>query len=143
MTSIDHPSPDVHKPTITTKHQKGKKLNSIQLKSLSYHAIKTHQTIIIIIMPRGAEYDNGVPQSDNPIEVIPGDHKAHGTNPGSDVDRSYKAAALPEDRRRWGRGRGEERWGILKFLSLSRSSSLGKQMMGLGYGVCVLSIHEM
>lgn len=32
-------------------------------------------------MPRGAEYDNGVPQSDNPIEVIPGDHKAHGTNP--------------------------------------------------------------
>ncbi|QKX63658.1 uncharacterized protein TRUGW13939_10829 [Talaromyces rugulosus] len=45
-------------------------------------------------MPRGAEYDNGVPQSDNAIENGP--NKAHGTNPGSDIDRSYKAANLPE-----------------------------------------------
>ncbi|EED17769.1 conserved hypothetical protein [Talaromyces stipitatus ATCC 10500] len=45
-------------------------------------------------MPRGAEYDNGVPQSDNAIETGP--TKAHGTNPGSDIDRSGKAADLPE-----------------------------------------------
>jgi hypothetical protein len=30
-------------------------------------------------MPRGAEYDNGIPQSDNAIENGP--NKAHGTNP--------------------------------------------------------------
>lgn len=30
-------------------------------------------------MPRGAEFDNGVPQSDNAIETGP--NKAHGTNP--------------------------------------------------------------
>ncbi|PYH89355.1 hypothetical protein BO71DRAFT_403139 [Aspergillus ellipticus CBS 707.79] len=30
-------------------------------------------------MPRGAEYDNGVPQSDNAID--PGQTKVHGTNP--------------------------------------------------------------
>jgi hypothetical protein len=30
-------------------------------------------------MPRGAEYDNGIPQSDNAIEA--GENKAHGTNP--------------------------------------------------------------
>lgn len=30
-------------------------------------------------MPRGAEYDNGVIQSDNAIETGP--NKAHGTNP--------------------------------------------------------------
>ncbi|RAO68630.1 uncharacterized protein BHQ10_004642 [Talaromyces amestolkiae] len=45
-------------------------------------------------MPRGADYDNGIPQSDNAIEAGP--DKVHGTNPGSDVDRSDKAAALPE-----------------------------------------------
>ncbi|PCH08080.1 Hypothetical protein PENO1_002740 [Penicillium occitanis (nom. inval.)] len=45
-------------------------------------------------MPRGAEFDNGVPQSDNAIETGP--NKAHGTNPGSDIDRSNKAASLPE-----------------------------------------------
>lgn len=45
-------------------------------------------------MPRGAEYDNGLPQSDNAIENGP--TKAHGTNPGSDIDRSHKAADLPE-----------------------------------------------
>lgn len=30
-------------------------------------------------MPRGADYDNGIPQSDNAIETGP--NKAHGTNP--------------------------------------------------------------
>lgn len=70
-------------------------------------------------MPRGAEFDNGIPQSDNAIETGP--NKAHGTNPvrlasafftpitpqssysnnefmmqGSDIDRSNKAASLPE-----------------------------------------------
>lgn len=32
-------------------------------------------------MPRGADYDNGIPQSDNAIEA--GETKAHGTNPVS------------------------------------------------------------
>lgn len=30
-------------------------------------------------MPRGADYDNGIPQSDNAIEAGP--DKVHGTNP--------------------------------------------------------------
>ena len=30
-------------------------------------------------MPRGAEYDNGIPQSDNAIDA--GQTKVHGTNP--------------------------------------------------------------
>ncbi|EEA24093.1 hypothetical protein TMatcc_007166 [Talaromyces marneffei ATCC 18224] len=45
-------------------------------------------------MPRGAEFDNGVPQSYNAIETGP--NKAHGTNLGSDIDRSNKATAIPE-----------------------------------------------
>ncbi|KAJ5958112.1 uncharacterized protein N7479_005262 [Penicillium vulpinum] len=68
-------------------------------------------------MVRGADYDNGVPQSDNPIENGP--NKAHGTgkevcfrsnsNPmeftvtisntikqPADLSRSHKAAPMPE-----------------------------------------------
>jgi len=47
-------------------------------------------------MPRGAEYDDGVPQSDNAIEA--GETLAHGTGPedSQGVDRSNKAAPLPE-----------------------------------------------
>ncbi|OGE56774.1 hypothetical protein PENARI_c002G03434 [Penicillium arizonense] len=46
-------------------------------------------------MVRGAEYDNGVPQSDNPIENGP--TKVHGTgNESADVNRSHKAAPMPE-----------------------------------------------
>ncbi|KAJ5181250.1 hypothetical protein N7491_000803 [Penicillium cf. griseofulvum] len=47
-------------------------------------------------MVRGADYDNGVPQSDNPIENGP--NKAHGTgNEPADLSRSHKAAAMPEE----------------------------------------------
>lgn len=71
-------------------------------------------------MVRGAQYDNGIPQSDNAIEV--GETKAHGVNEGvhkstisispriwffltrsniqvgsEPIDRSYKAAEPPED----------------------------------------------
>ncbi|KAL1987600.1 hypothetical protein VTN96DRAFT_3200 [Rasamsonia emersonii] len=47
-------------------------------------------------MPRGAMYDDGIPQSDNAI-VNTGVSKVHGSFPGSDVDRSWKAAQLPEE----------------------------------------------
>ncbi|KAJ5146455.1 uncharacterized protein N7515_001019 [Penicillium bovifimosum] len=47
-------------------------------------------------MVRGAEYDNGVPQSDNPIDNGP--NKAHGTgNEPADLTRSHKAAPMPEE----------------------------------------------
>ncbi|PWY92158.1 hypothetical protein BO70DRAFT_282003 [Aspergillus heteromorphus CBS 117.55] len=46
-------------------------------------------------MPRGAEYDNGVPQSDNAID--PGQTKVHGTNPENDhLNRVQRTAELPE-----------------------------------------------
>ncbi|KAJ5563020.1 hypothetical protein N7535_002534 [Penicillium sp. DV-2018c] len=46
-------------------------------------------------MVRGAEYDNGVPQSDNPIDNGP--NKAHGTgNEPADLTRSHKTAPMPE-----------------------------------------------
>ncbi|EHY54461.1 hypothetical protein ABEF95_001574 [Exophiala dermatitidis] len=48
-------------------------------------------------MPRGAEYDNGVPQSDNAVEaghnIVHGDGKPTSE---SDVSRSHKTAPLPE-----------------------------------------------
>ncbi|KAL1963965.1 hypothetical protein VTN77DRAFT_7640 [Rasamsonia byssochlamydoides] len=46
-------------------------------------------------MPRGAMYDDGIPHSDNAID--PGVSKVHDANPGSDVDRSWKAAPLPAE----------------------------------------------
>ncbi|KAL2001345.1 hypothetical protein VTN02DRAFT_1862 [Thermoascus thermophilus] len=63
-------------------------------------------------MVRGAQYDNGIPQSDNAIEA--GETKAHGVNEGvgsEPVDRSYKAAEPPEDiadpnRKYWFSGQG-------------------------------------
>ncbi|KIW92675.1 uncharacterized protein Z519_06522 [Cladophialophora bantiana CBS 173.52] len=48
-------------------------------------------------MPRGAEFDNGKPQSDNPIEA--GQDKVHGgTKPTYEADLAgpKKAAPLPE-----------------------------------------------
>ncbi|KAJ6034359.1 hypothetical protein N7499_001565 [Penicillium canescens] len=46
-------------------------------------------------MVRGAEYDNGLPQSDNPIENGP--DKVHGTgNESADLSRSHKAAPMPD-----------------------------------------------
>ncbi|RAL03074.1 uncharacterized protein BO80DRAFT_463290 [Aspergillus ibericus CBS 121593] len=46
-------------------------------------------------MPRGAEYDNGVPQSDNAIDA--GETKVHGTNPDNDhLNRVQRTAPLPE-----------------------------------------------
>ncbi|PLB52055.1 hypothetical protein P170DRAFT_506946 [Aspergillus steynii IBT 23096] len=45
-------------------------------------------------MPRGAEYDNGVPQSDNAIEA--GQTKVHGVgNDNADLSRTHKVADLP------------------------------------------------
>ncbi|KAH8430668.1 uncharacterized protein LDX57_008330 [Aspergillus melleus] len=45
-------------------------------------------------MPRGAEYDNGVPQSDNAIENGP--NKVHGVgNDNADLNRTHKVADLP------------------------------------------------
>ncbi|KAJ5104387.1 hypothetical protein NUU61_001734 [Penicillium alfredii] len=47
-------------------------------------------------MVRGADYDNGVPQSDNAIPA--GETKAHGTGPtNADLSRSHKTAPLPEE----------------------------------------------
>ncbi|KAH1434289.1 hypothetical protein LV164_003800 [Aspergillus fumigatus] len=47
------------------------------------------------IMPRGAEYDNGIPQSDNAIEA--GETKVHGTNSANDhLDRVNRTADLPD-----------------------------------------------
>ncbi|CAI7601439.1 unnamed protein product [Penicillium glandicola] len=46
-------------------------------------------------MVRGAEYDNGVPQSDNPIENGP--NKAHGTGKESgELNRAHNTAPLPQ-----------------------------------------------
>ncbi|KAF9891487.1 hypothetical protein FE257_003954 [Aspergillus nanangensis] len=46
-------------------------------------------------MPRGAEYDNNIPQSDNAIDA--GSNKVHGTNPEhSDINRVHKTADLPD-----------------------------------------------
>ncbi|ERF71217.1 hypothetical protein EPUS_07900 [Endocarpon pusillum Z07020] len=48
-------------------------------------------------MPRGADFDDGVPRSDNAIE--PGHNVTHGAGSESTsegVDRSNKAAPLPE-----------------------------------------------
>ncbi|KAI9933104.1 hypothetical protein ASPWEDRAFT_42861 [Aspergillus wentii DTO 134E9] len=46
-------------------------------------------------MPRGAEYDNGVPQSDNAIEA--GQNQVHGTNPENNhLNRLNKVAELPD-----------------------------------------------
>ncbi|KAJ5907163.1 uncharacterized protein N7473_004079 [Penicillium subrubescens] len=47
-------------------------------------------------MVRGAEYDNGVPQSDNAIEA--GATKAHGTGAtDAPIDRVNKVAPMPEE----------------------------------------------
>ncbi|KAJ5831809.1 hypothetical protein N7474_000120 [Penicillium riverlandense] len=47
-------------------------------------------------MPRGAEYDNGIPQSDNAIEA--GETKAHGTgNKDAELNRTQKVAPMPEE----------------------------------------------
>ncbi|KAI2932465.1 hypothetical protein CBS147320_2149 [Aspergillus niger] len=49
----------------------------------------------VIKMPRGAEYDDGVPHSDNAIEA--GETKVHGTNPANDhLNRVQRTAPLPE-----------------------------------------------
>merc|ERR1711939_220224 len=48
-------------------------------------------------MPRGAEYDDGVPHSDNAIEA--GEDKAHGTRGTTDeveVERANKTASMPD-----------------------------------------------
>ncbi|GAD92033.1 hypothetical protein NFIA_039580 [Paecilomyces variotii No. 5] len=46
-------------------------------------------------MPRGADYDNGIPQSDNAIEQKP--DAAHGTGSGNDyISRANKPAAFPD-----------------------------------------------
>ncbi|EAW14855.1 uncharacterized protein ACLA_002660 [Aspergillus clavatus NRRL 1] len=46
-------------------------------------------------MPRGAEYDNGVPQSDNAIDA--GQNKVHGINPANDhLGRVDHTAPLPD-----------------------------------------------
>ncbi|OOQ89016.1 hypothetical protein PEBR_10272 [Penicillium brasilianum] len=47
-------------------------------------------------MVRGADYDNGVPQSDNAIEA--GATKAHGTGAtDAPIDRVSKVAPMPEE----------------------------------------------
>ncbi|PYI35914.1 hypothetical protein BP00DRAFT_333350 [Aspergillus indologenus CBS 114.80] len=47
-------------------------------------------------MPRGAEYDDGVPHSDNAIEA--GQTKVHGTNPDNDtLNRAQRTAPLPKE----------------------------------------------
>ncbi|KAJ5177226.1 uncharacterized protein N7482_003103 [Penicillium canariense] len=47
-------------------------------------------------MVRGAEYDNGIPQSDNAIEA--GETKAHGTgNTDAPINRVNKVAPMPEE----------------------------------------------
>ncbi|KAJ5669874.1 hypothetical protein N7462_010944 [Penicillium macrosclerotiorum] len=47
-------------------------------------------------MVRGADYDNGIPQSDNPIEA--GTTKAHGTGPtDAPVNRANKVAPMPQE----------------------------------------------
>ncbi|RAL16813.1 uncharacterized protein BO97DRAFT_420205 [Aspergillus homomorphus CBS 101889] len=46
-------------------------------------------------MPRGAEYDDGVPHSDNAVEA--GQTKVHGTNPDNDtLNRAQRTAPLPD-----------------------------------------------
>ncbi|KAL4894803.1 hypothetical protein BDV59DRAFT_164323 [Aspergillus ambiguus] len=46
-------------------------------------------------MPRGAEYDDGVPHSDNAIEA--GETKIHGANPdNAGLNRVNKVAELPD-----------------------------------------------
>ncbi|KAJ5223335.1 hypothetical protein N7468_007877 [Penicillium chermesinum] len=46
-------------------------------------------------MVRGAEYDNGIPQSDNPIEA--GETKAHGVgNSDAPLEHTKKVAPMPE-----------------------------------------------
>ncbi|CAI7678507.1 hypothetical protein N7533_003865 [Penicillium manginii] len=47
-------------------------------------------------MVRGAEYDNGIPQSDNPIENGP--NKAHGVGAtDAPVNRASKVAPMPAE----------------------------------------------
>ncbi|KAF7715717.1 Uncharacterized protein PECH_008547 [Penicillium ucsense] len=47
-------------------------------------------------MVRGADYDNGVPQSDNPIEA--GSTQAHGTGAtDAPMERTQKVAPMPEE----------------------------------------------
>ncbi|KAJ5524129.1 hypothetical protein N7504_001591 [Penicillium tannophilum] len=47
-------------------------------------------------MVRGAEYDNGVPQSDNAIEA--GETKAHGVgNNDAPLNHTQKVAPMPEE----------------------------------------------
>ncbi|KAJ5649284.1 uncharacterized protein N7484_003007 [Penicillium longicatenatum] len=47
-------------------------------------------------MPRGAEYDNGIPQSDNAIEA--GETKAHGVgNDNAPLNHTQKVAPMPEE----------------------------------------------
>ncbi|KAE8154210.1 hypothetical protein BDV25DRAFT_121653 [Aspergillus avenaceus] len=45
-------------------------------------------------MPRGAEYDNNVVQSDNAIEAGP--NKVHGTGGSEDLKRVQRTAPLPD-----------------------------------------------
>ncbi|KAL1850295.1 hypothetical protein Plec18170_006990 [Paecilomyces lecythidis] len=46
-------------------------------------------------MPRGADYDNGIPQSDNAIEQ--GQDAAHGTGSGNEtISRAQKTAPFPD-----------------------------------------------
>ncbi|OJJ49006.1 hypothetical protein ASPZODRAFT_129376 [Penicilliopsis zonata CBS 506.65] len=46
-------------------------------------------------MPRGAEFDNKIPQSDNAIDAGP--TKVHGTNPAhADLSHTQHVADLPE-----------------------------------------------
>lgn len=57
----------------------GIQTNSLSLKAIILFSLLTPPiTSISTIMPRGAEYANGAPQSDNPIEV--GENKAHGAS---------------------------------------------------------------
>ncbi|KAJ5765167.1 hypothetical protein N7520_004726 [Penicillium odoratum] len=47
-------------------------------------------------MVRGAEYDNGIPQSDNPIEA--GENKIHGAgNDNAPLNHTQKVAPMPEE----------------------------------------------
>ncbi|CAG8315582.1 unnamed protein product [Penicillium salamii] len=58
--------------------------------------ISSLPSLSIFKMVRGADFDNGVPQSDNPIENGP--NKAHGTGDApADLSRSHKAAPMPEE----------------------------------------------
>ncbi|KAK5310777.1 hypothetical protein LTR70_009235 [Exophiala xenobiotica] len=48
-------------------------------------------------MPRGADYDDGKPQSDNAVEA--GEDKVHGagkTTDEAEVDRAKKTAPMPD-----------------------------------------------